>query len=154
MLKILVVSDTHGNTVRLGRIVRRESPFDYLFHCGDGAGDLAHVEVPAGAAVVRVCGNVDMARNLDAERLVVMQVGTVTVMAAHGDQFHVNYGYQAIEREGRSRNADIVLFGHTHASYHGGTKPVLFNPGSANNGRYGLLYVDSSISVALKILED
>lgn len=154
MLKILVVSDSHGNTVRLGRIVGRESPFDYLFHCGDGAGDLAYVDVPAGTTVIRVCGNVDMARNLDAERLVVMQIGPMTVMAAHGDQFRVNYGYGEIEREGRRMNADIVLFGHTHAAYHGGTKPVLFNPGSANNGRYGLLYVESSISVALKKIED
>ncbi len=154
MLKIIVISDSHGNTVKLGRIIRRESPFDYLFHCGDGAGDLIHVDVPAGTVVVRVCGNVDMARNLDAERLVVMPVGPVTVMAAHGDQFYVNYGYEAIEREGRSRNADIVLFGHTHAAYHGGTKPVLFNPGPATNGKYGLIYVDASIRASLKSLGD
>lgn len=154
MLKILVVSDSHGNSAGLGRIVRRESPFDYLFHCGDGAGDLVHVDVPAGTAVVRVCGNVDMARNLDAERLVVMRVGPFTVMAAHGDQFQVNYGYGAIEREGRSRNADIVLFGHTHAAYQGGAKPVLFNPGAATSGRYGLVYVDSSIRASLKSIED
>lgn len=154
MLKALVVSDSHGNTVRLGRIIRRELPFDYLFHCGDGAGDLVHVDIPPGAQVVRVSGNVDMARNIDAERLVVLPVGGVTVMVSHGDEFRVHAGYEAIEREGRRRNADIVLFGHTHSAYHGGTRPLLLNPGCANNGRYGLVYVDDSIRVSLKSLGD
>jgi putative phosphoesterase len=154
MLKILVISDSHGNTARLGRIIRQERPFDYLIHCGDGAGDLIHVDIPAGTAVVRVCGNVDIARGLDAERLVVLPVGPVTVMVAHGDQFRVNSEYAALEREGRSRNADIVLFGHTHTAYHEDGKPILFNPGPATGGRYGLLHVDTGIRAELKSLED
>jgi uncharacterized protein len=154
MLKVLVVSDSHGNTVKLGHIIRLERPFDCLVHCGDGAGDLFHVDIPRGTTIVRVCGNIDLARNLDAERLVVRQVGPVTMMVAHGDEFRVNAGYSAIEREGRIRNADIVLFGHTHVPYHGEGKPILFNPGPANNGRYGLLHVDSAIRAELKSLED
>jgi uncharacterized protein len=153
MLKVLVVSDSHGNTAKLGGIIRKEKPFDYLIHCGDGAGDLFHIDVPTGAAVVRVCGNVDLARGVDAERLVVLPIGPLTVMVTHGDQFRVNAEYAAIEREGRTRSADIVLFGHTHSAYHGGKKPVLFNPGPAANGRYGLLFVDSSLRADLKILE-
>ena len=35
--------------------------------------------------------------------------------------------------------ADIVLFGHTHVKYCRGEKPVLFNPGPANNGCYGVI---------------
>ena len=106
MLKILVVSDTHGNTVRLGRIVRRESPFDYLFHCGDG-GDPA-CRVPAGGGRPR-CGNATHGAELDAERFVVMQVGTVTGWRRRRP---VPRELRAGDRAGgRSRNA-TRSFGH------------------------------------------
>jgi uncharacterized protein len=154
MLKVLVVSDTHGNTVKLARIIRREAPFDVLVHCGDGAGDLVNVDIPPGTAVVRVSGNIDLARNIDAERLVVQEIGPVTVMVAHGDEFRVNAGYGAIERTGRSHNADIVLFGHTHVAYHGEGKPALFNPGPATSGKYGLLHIGPALRAELKSLED
>jgi uncharacterized protein len=154
MPRVLVVADSHGNTVKLSLIIRRESPFDFIIHCGDGAADLVHVDMPRGAAVVSVSGNVDLARCPGMERLVVRQIGPVTVMVAHGDEFRVNAGYEAIEREGRGRGADIVLFGHTHVAYRGGGRPVLFNPGPATNGRYGLLHIDGSIRAEHKSLED
>ena len=37
-IKILVVSDSHGARRHLQEIIDRERPFDYLIHCGDGAG--------------------------------------------------------------------------------------------------------------------
>ena len=154
MLKVLVVSDSHGNTAKLGRIIRREAPFDVLVHCGDGAGDLIQVDIPLGASVIRVSGNVDLARNLDAERLVVQEIGDLTVMVSHGDEFRVHAGYEVIERSGRSHNADVVLFGHTHVAYHGEGRPVLLNPGPATNGKYGLLHLGPALRAELKSLED
>jgi len=55
-MKILVVSDSHGNTVMLQRIIDREWPFDRLVHCGDGAADLLRVRLPAGMPVTPVSG--------------------------------------------------------------------------------------------------
>ena len=34
-MKILVISDTHGNIDRLNSILKKTGPYDALFHCGD-----------------------------------------------------------------------------------------------------------------------
>ena len=34
-MKVLIVSDTHGQDENLEETVLREAPFDYLIHCGD-----------------------------------------------------------------------------------------------------------------------
>ena len=37
-MKVLIVSDTHGQDENLEETVLREAPFDYLIHCGDVEG--------------------------------------------------------------------------------------------------------------------
>ncbi len=154
MHKLVVVSDSHGNHVKLSRIIDREYPFDCLVHCGDGVNDLFHVEIPEHVTVVRVCGNIDMARCLDVDRIAFFEAGTARMMVTHGDQFGVHNGFGPIEREGKSRKADAVIFGHTHAAYHRDGKPALFNPGPANNGMYGLVFIEGSLRFSHDRLED
>ncbi len=154
MIKILVVSDSHGNHGKLARIISRENPFDYLVHCGDGVNDLFHVGIPDGVAVVRVSGNIDAARCVDMERIALFEAGPARFMVAHGDQFGVHNDYGPIEREGRSRKADAVLFGHTHIKYLGDGNPVLFNPGPANSGMYGLVFIEGALRFAHGRLEE
>jgi uncharacterized protein len=154
MRKILVVSDSHGNHPKLRSIIAREYPFDCLVHCGDGVNDLFHVETPEGVTVVRVCGNMDMTRCFDIERIAFFGAGPVRFMVAHGDQFGVHNDYGPIEREGRIRKVDAVLFGHTHAAYLVNGKPALFNPGAANSGMYGLVFIEDSLRFIHERLED
>jgi uncharacterized protein len=154
MRKILVVSDSHGNYSKLARIIDLEYPFDCLVHCGDGVNDLFHVGIPDEVSVVRVCGNIDLARCVDFERIVLFEAGTTRLMVTHGDQFGVHIDYGPIEREGRKRKADAVLFGHTHVAYHRKGKPALFNPGPANSGMYGLVIIGDSLSFSHGRLED
>ena len=43
-MKVLIVSDTHGQDENLEETVLREAPFDYLIHCGDVEGlSLIHI---------------------------------------------------------------------------------------------------------------
>ncbi|MBN2160644.1 MAG: YfcE family phosphodiesterase [Spirochaetes bacterium] len=154
MSRILVVSDSHGSHVKLGRIIDREYPFDYLVHCGDGADDLSAVAVPGGVTVVSVYGNMDHGRGAGAERTVFFTAGTLRVMVSHGDRYHVHNDLEWIEREGRSRGADIVLFGHTHVKYFCQGKPSLFNPGPANRGQYGIVDIDGKPRFSHHSLED
>ena len=149
MIKILVVSDSHGNIPRLRAIIEKESPFQYLIHCGDGVADLFHVPVPDDIIMVKVAGNIDRARGIDIERISMLDVGRIRIMAAHGDQFHVHTGFSLIEKEGRSRKADIVLFGHTHAAFRGEGKPMLMNPGPAEKGRYGIILLNGAFRARL-----
>ncbi len=154
MHKILIVSDSHGNRAKLVRIIAREYPFDCLVHCGDGVNDLFHVDIPDGVSVVRVCGNIDMARSFDMERIAFFEAGPARLMVAHGDQFGVHNDYGRIEREGMNRKVDAVLFGHTHVRYHRDGKPALFNPGPAVNGMYGLAFIEGSLSFSHGSLEE
>ena len=37
-MRILVVSDTHGQRAELKEVISKTRPFDYLIHCGDTEG--------------------------------------------------------------------------------------------------------------------
>ncbi len=145
MKKIVVVSDSHGTIVKLAKILDFERPFDCLVHCGDGVGDLFHVDLEDGTTVVRVSGNVDIARGSDCDRVTFFEVAGARVMVAHGDQFRVHHDYSWILREGREKNADVVLFGHTHIRYRGEGMPILFNPGPASGGHYGIITIGKGL---------
>ena len=138
-MKILVVSDSHGNTVMLQRIIDRESPFDRLVHCGDGAADLLRVRLPADTPVTLVAGNVDRARGIELPAAEVLEVEGVRILVTHGDAFYVKSDYGPIAEAARAHGFDAVLFGHTHIKYLRLTRPILFNPGPALGGSYGVI---------------
>lgn len=140
--RILVVSDSHGNHVRLQRIIDEAGDFDFLVHCGDGAPDLMHVDVPAGIPVVKVAGNVDLMRPVDLERLSEFTFSGKKIMVVHGDMYSVQKGFKSLLREGKSRDAEVIFFGHTHIQFTGVKSPLLFNPGAANSGSYGIVEID------------
>jgi len=146
MKKILVVSDSHGNSIKLRDIINREKPFDYIVHCGDGVNDLIHSSVPPGSVTLAVTGNIDIGRGITGERLIVTTIAEKKIMITHGDIFGAHAGLSSLESEARKRGADIVLFGHTHVKYLGKGTPALFNPGPANNGLYGIIYLADRVS--------
>ncbi len=140
--KLLVISDSHGNQVKIEQALVKEHPVDWIVHCGDGAGDLAPVRVPPGVNVIRVLGNVDTWRGYDYERQVIQEINGATVMAVHGDLFRVQDGFDQLVIEARLHRADLVLFGHTHVTTHREGRPVLFNPGTASKGSYGVVFIE------------
>lgn len=143
--KILVVSDSHGDRQTLGRIIRREEPFDALIHCGDGADDLSHINCDVGTRVIRVGGNVDRGRGCDFDRIAVEALAGKKIMVTHGDLFRVDHDLSLLEREAAGCRADLVCFGHTHMKYVRDGEPVLFNPGPANRGLYGIVTINGGM---------
>ncbi len=150
--KLIIVSDSHGNTTALQRIIDREAPFDYLVHCGDGIADLAHVRVPAGTRVLGVAGNIDRARLIDREAREELLLGNHRVLVTHGDAEQVHHDYLGIIDEAKSGGYDLVLFGHTHKQYLRKGGPVLFNPGPALNGQYGVIIAGEKLEFYHKVL--
>jgi putative phosphoesterase len=139
--KILVVSDSHGDCARLQKIIDREQPFDCLIHCGDGVGDLARVVVPKTATVLSVAGNMD--RCSGRERLIEATQGGLQFLICHGDRFAVHYDYDRLLDEGLRRGADIICCGHTHVPCLHNQGALLFNPGPADRGLYGIITLSS-----------
>lgn len=147
-MKLLVVSDSHGNTVLLQRIVDREKPYDCLVHCGDGVNDLIHVSLPADAAVITVAGNIDRARGIRGEIREFITVGERRVMVTHGDHQGAHHNYDGLIDEGTRYRCDLVLFGHTHLPYRSSGNPLLFNPGAAQRGLYGIVIFNGKMVCA------
>ncbi|HSV97450.1 MAG TPA: YfcE family phosphodiesterase [Spirochaetota bacterium] len=140
-MKILVISDSHGSVVMLQRIIEREAQFDCLVHCGDGVADLLNVRLPHGVPVTRVSGNVDRARGIVLPAAEALEAEGLRILVTHGDAFRVENDYGILIEAARAHGFDLALFGHTHIKYLRNHRPVLFNPGPAIGGSYGVVEI-------------
>jgi uncharacterized protein len=143
--KILVVSDSHGNLRKLDAIVRHEEPFDVLVHCGDGVDDISKITIPGDTRVLKVTGNVDISRGYIFERTIVEELFGRRIMVTHGDLFRVERDLTMLLEEGRQHGADLICFGHTHMKFYHDGPIVLFSPGPANDGFYGVITIGADI---------
>lgn len=128
-MRILVVSDTHGNEAGILQAVELFKPLDLLVHCGDGEADCGLLELVEDIPVVRVAGNCDIGSSAPRELLRIWH--GVRVLLCHGDRYGVKTGLAGIEARGRETEAGIILFGHTHramAEQRAGM--LLINPGT------------------------
>lgn len=149
MFKILVVSDSHGNTELLKRIVTENSSCELVIHLGDNAADANEVMRDFQTkANLSVLGNCDMGYFLDK----VNYDGTFSVeerriFYTHGHKY--NASVDMMVAQAKMKNADIVLYGHTHVSFAEEIRGVLvINPGSISlprdgtNGTYCVIEID------------
>ena len=137
--------------------VRREKPA-LCFFLGDGEGDLVTLrgrfpDLPVNA----VRGNCDLRSTLP--RALSCAVGGLRIFATHGHLYGVKHDpifrelcYAALEE-----NADVVLFGHTHAPFRDRTMGMeLLNPGSigpTTRPSYGLILKDGdTVETAIRFL--
>lgn len=111
-IKLLILSDSHGDVGAMVDAVEREKP-DEIIHLGDcwqDAEELGYVypELP----MVRVPGNCDFVSSRPG-RMTLEREGKI-ILLAHGHQWRVKSGPLLALEAGREQSADIVLYGHTH----------------------------------------
>lgn len=154
MIKILVLSDSHGDSFSIKEAVRREKPFDELIFCGDGIRDLESVRSKKAFIVNSVTGNVDRAEGCSGDIDLILEFDKVRAYISHGDYFSVKQTLAHIKNEALRRRADLVIFGHTHNQiFDTSEKCILLNPGSIRSGCYALVEIDNElIEVTLKSL--
>lgn len=131
-MKILVLSDTHGDLKSLEKAVNKYGrKADIIVHCGDGTrGEAMWLKNNCtDSAVICVKGNCDFGSSLnDVE---VIDVSGKKIMITHGHLFSAKYGMGGLYRKAKEQGADIVLFGHTHTATDTTIDGVQFiNPGS------------------------
>ena len=151
--KVLVISDTHGRTKYLEKILPMVQPIDQLLHLGDVGNDVDYIEVIAECPCCFVAGNNDYYSNLPRERLI--KLNGVSIFMTHGHYHYVNARKDMIKSAAVQRGADIALFGHTHVPYLEEQDGILVaNPGSISLPRqadhyptYLLLYIGEDGSV-------
>ena len=138
-MRIIVMSDTHGNYSALESIIMRNTDADRFIHLGDGERELDRFIVSheiISQKIIHVAGNCDyLSFSQDVFTLPVMEH---KIFAAHGHQFGVKSSLERLKAIARSNGCDIVLYGHTHErfqSYEDGM--WIMNPGSAACPRDG-----------------
>ena len=144
-MRILVVSDTHGNGDLWQQVILEQPRAAAVIHLGDGAReaqDMADKFPMLPFYLVR--GNCDW--GMAAEDLPVSRVERLAgkrIFCTHGHAYDVKYGLYRVTMAARENKADVLLYGHTHQAftdYEDGLH--ILNPGSLSRGghpSYGLL---------------
>ena len=144
MNKILILSDTHSNFNKVLNIFEIEKP-DIVIAAGDGIRDIDELSyVYNTVKYYTVKGNCDFFdRNHEEENL--FDIDGVKIFLTHGHLYNVKRELESLEIVGRRLKADIVIYGHTHREYISEKEGlIMFNPGAAEDGKYGILIKDCS----------
>lgn len=133
-MKILVMSDSHGNYAQALKAHQLAGAVDHVVHLGDGAEDARLLEDVLEIPVIRVAGNCDTEMGLPAERCITF--GESRFLLTHGNRYQVKSGLALLKRKGTEVGADVVLYGHTHqAAIEKSDELLLVNPGELKSGQ-------------------
>ena len=143
-MKCLIFSDSHGSVSYIVKALMVHPDAEVVFFLGDGIGEVSEIARGDKRRMwIGVRGNCDFSSIfLDREALKTEEIILLgrKILATHGDMYSVKYGYENLKSLALSREADIVLFGHTHMpylEYVSGERPFyLFNPGSVSQPSY------------------
>ena len=148
-MRILVISDTHGQDRILDRLIEVVAP-DRIYHLGDSENDCRYLKSIATCPVEMVSGNCDWYSDLPIK--VVLEVGNHVLLLTHGHRFRCKSSYDGLMKEAKSVGADYILYGHTHVAEIEKVKGyTIINPGSLTyprsydrRGTYAVLNVDKN----------
>lgn len=127
MIKILIVSDSHGLTKELSAIrARHLNEVELMIHCGDSQ---LMMDEPPMAGFLAVRGNCDFDTRYPLERI--QEISGRKVYITHGHKYSVKTSLMSITYRARELNANIVCFGHSHVLGAAKIEDIFFiNPGS------------------------
>ena len=131
-MRILVLSDSHGDVDSMKKAVERVQP-DQIIHLGDHWRDGAALKKAFPLLpVAQVPGNCDLydfsARGPDP---LILSLDGHRVMLTHGHHHHVKSNLLSIRYAAMEAEAELCLFGHTHIPFLQSVDGLtLLNPGS------------------------
>ena len=132
-MKILIVSDTHGDSSPIKKIMDIHSDFSIIIHAGDYARDLDFIS--GGTERYSVKGNCDSPASPAPERQL-LRIGRNRIFLTHGHLQNAKGSYRQLVAESKENRADICIFGHTHLPLSENSDGILLiNPGSAAKTR-------------------
>ncbi len=138
MMRVLVLSDSHGDRWRLLKAVDAQPEAKYIIHLGDGARDMEGLKNLPGRITLQVRGNGDF--DADIPYSLHGKLNGVDYYACHGHMEFVKHGISFLWDKARELGASLILYGHTHTAvteYRDGV--WLMNPGSVHQGEYGVI---------------
>ncbi|MCH5297845.1 MAG: metallophosphoesterase [Ruminococcus sp.] len=154
-MKILVVSDTHGDFNSLLRAVKAQPDAEVIVHCGDGDEQVQLLkDAYKDKMIVGVRGNNDWNSFLPSTET--LSILGKKIFITHGHLYDAKIGLYKIMCAAREAEADILLYGHTHiamTSYEDGLH--LMNPGSCHGymASYGILEITEKGDILTNIVK-
>ena len=142
-MRILVVSDTHGNEYTLRQAVEEQPTARLIIHLGDGVRDAESVADTYPDKQFRIVrGNCDFGHPETLAETGLEILKGHRLFFTHGHRYDVKMGLYRLVCAAREQKADIVMFGHTHVpvtDYDDGL--YILNPGSLSYGNptYGVI---------------
>ena len=135
-MKILVISDTHGDIKRAVNLVSSIKGIALIIHCGDNKRDAEKLaERFPDIEVIAVSGNCDMHMGVD---FTIVDTEAGDIFVTHGHDYGVNHNLSDIVEAAKDYDCKAMCFGHTHKPLcveHDGV--LIVNPGSLSEPRGG-----------------
>ena len=134
-MKLLVLSDSHGNVNNMVQAVDQTNP-DMILHLGDVMrdGEKLHAFFPK-IPFEQVPGNCDYEIFDPPEKMLFIE--DKRILMCHGHTLHVKETLLTAMYAALERSADIFLFGHTHKVFCETRNGVaMLNPGSIGDYYY------------------
>lgn len=135
-MKILVISDTHGDINKAQEIIKKNNGINLIIHLGDYFRDAQKLsrlfpDIP----VEYIHGNCDfMIGNVPSEKL--LECEGKKIFITHGHRYSVKWDYDKLYKKAEEMKVDLILFGHTHiADLVKRDNYYVVNPGSISEPR-------------------
>ncbi|MER2063342.1 MAG: metallophosphoesterase family protein [Alkalibacterium sp.] len=150
-MKIVVVSDNHGNTYFMEEIYTiHQEDTDEWVHCGDS--ELLEVH-PLWQSYKTVLGNMDITNKFKLSRSEC--INGFRYLIVHGHKHQVKRTYDRLIEEAKDEGVNVVFYGHTHIPKVEKEEGIVFiNPGSItqprnrSKGTYLIMELNDDLSAA------
>ena len=135
-MRLLVISDTHGKKFSIVKVLRKHEDVKHVAFLGDMLSDLTSIPELRDRTLHVVRGNCDFGATEPVSLF--FELEGKKIFICHGHEYNVKWTYDKLINAACAREADLVLFGHTHTpviDYINGLHIV--NPGSLGSPRSG-----------------
>lgn len=145
-MRILVVSDCHGDFNNLHCALLDQPSAEVVFCLGDGEYDYDQIQsLFPNKMFIIIRGNCDTRSTKPDTKII--NIEDKCIFATHGHLYEVKIDLNRLHFAGKEVNAQIILFGHTHSPYNEYVNGIyMFNPGSIKGyyGTYGTIDITKS----------
>ncbi len=146
-MRIAVISDSHGSTSWIEKLMPVFDTVDCIIHLGDGVADAEKLKAKVKCPVYNIAGNCDMTLSVPDEFC--RYIGGVKVFATHGSRYALQYDLLTLSQAAQEKEAKLCLYGHTHVPDTDCCYGIWFvNPGSIARPRgfsgrtYAIIEID------------
>ncbi len=151
MVKVVVMSDSHGYNNRIDAVLAMESDADVFLHCGDYCSEIGGYH-----NIHFVQGNNDYDEVSSAK---IINVQGTRIYMMHSHQLSFFHREEKMVKLAKEKGCTIFCYGHTHLPHYSVEDGIhIINPGSLYHNRdgsdlsYVVIHIDEIIEVEFKAL--